>query len=101
MRILKEREAEMKAVVARLQSATDPLDVDEAVTTTAPLYKQLLNSYAEDQATQDAIYYLGEALRRDVIDLDCYLKHVRSLSRKQFQLRATMIKCRAKGNMAG
>ncbi|XP_050695886.1 tumor susceptibility gene 101 protein-like [Eriocheir sinensis] len=101
VRILREREAEMKAVVARLSSATDPLDVDEAVTTTAPLYKQLLNAYAEDQATQDAIYYLGEALRRDVIDLDCFLKHVRSLSRKQFQLRATMIKCRAKGNMAG
>lgn len=101
MRILREREAEMKAVIARLSSATEPLDVDEAVTTTAPLYKQLLNAYAEDQATQDAIYYLGEALRRDVIDLDCFLKHVRSLSRKQFQLRATMIKCRAKGNMAG
>uniref|UniRef100_A0A0P4VXH4 UEV domain-containing protein n=1 Tax=Scylla olivacea TaxID=85551 RepID=A0A0P4VXH4_SCYOL len=101
MRILREREAEMKSAIARLSSATEPLDLDEAVTTTAPLYKQLLNAYAEDQATQDAIYHLGEALRRDVIDLDCFLKHVRSLSRKQFQLRATMIKCRAKGNMAG
>lgn len=40
MRILREREAEMKAVIARLSSATEPLDVDEAVTTTAPLYKQ-------------------------------------------------------------
>ncbi|XP_068250029.1 tumor susceptibility gene 101 protein isoform X5 [Palaemon carinicauda] len=101
VRILREREAEIKAVLSRLSSATEPLDVDEAVTTTAPLYKQLLNAYAEDQATQDAIYYLGEALRRDVIDLDTFLKHVRSLSRKQFQLRATMIKCRTKGNMAG
>ncbi|KAK7073913.1 hypothetical protein SK128_026677 [Halocaridina rubra] len=101
IRILREREAEIKSVMSRLSSATEPLDVDEAVTTTAPLYKQLLNAYAEDQATQDAIYYLGEALRRDVIDLDTFLKHVRSLSRKQFQLRATMIKCRAKGNMAG
>ncbi|XP_045623851.1 tumor susceptibility gene 101 protein isoform X2 [Procambarus clarkii] len=101
VRVLREREAEIKSVLSRLSSATEPLDVDEAVTTTAPLYKQLLNAYAEDQATQDAIYYLGEALRRDVIDLDLFLKHVRSLSRKQFQLRATMIKCRAKGNMAG
>ncbi|KAK8752863.1 hypothetical protein OTU49_007993 [Cherax quadricarinatus] len=101
VRVLREREAEIKSVLSRLSSATDPLDVDEAVTTTAPLYKQLLNAYAEDQSTQDAIYYLGEALRRDVIDLDSFLKHVRSLSRKQFQLRATMIKCRAKGNMAG
>lgn len=101
IRIMREREAEIKSVMSRLSSSTEPMDVDEAVTTTAPLYKQLLNAYAEDQATQDAIYYLGEALRRDVIDLDTFLKHVRSLSRKQFQLRATMIKCRAKGNMAG
>ncbi|XP_042214351.1 tumor susceptibility gene 101 protein-like isoform X2 [Homarus americanus] len=101
VRVLREREAEIKSVLSRLSSATEAPDVDEAVTTTAPLYKQLLNAYAEDQATQDAIYYLGEALRRDVIDLDSFLKHVRSLSRKQFQLRATMIKCRAKGNMAG
>jgi len=91
----------VKAALLRLSSATEPLNVDEAVTTTAPLYKQLLNAYAEDQAIQDAIYYLGEALRRDVIDLDCFLKHVRSLSRKQYLLRATMIKCRAKGNMSG
>nr|XP_027217186.1 tumor susceptibility gene 101 protein-like isoform X5 [Penaeus vannamei] len=101
IRVLREKEGEIKNVLSRLSSATEPLNVDEAVTTTAPLYKQLLNAYAEDQATQDAIYYLGEALRRDVIDLDCFLKHVRSLSRKQYQLRATMIKCRAKGNMAG
>ncbi|KAK3865025.1 hypothetical protein Pcinc_029334 [Petrolisthes cinctipes] len=101
IRILREREGEMKSLVSRLSSSTQPLDVDEAVTTTAPLYKQLLNAYAEDQATQDAIYYLGEALRREVIDLDTYLRHVRSLSRKQFQLRAIMIKCRTKGNMAG
>ncbi|XP_076032755.1 tumor susceptibility gene 101 isoform X3 [Oratosquilla oratoria] len=101
IRLMREREGDMKSVLSRLSSATDPLDVDDAVTTTAPLYKQLLNAYAEDQATQDAIYYLGEALRRDVIDLDTFLKHVRSLSRKQFQLRAIMNKCRTKANFAG
>lgn len=101
VRLLGERESEMKTVLSRLSDATEPLDVDEAVTTTAPLYKQLLNAYAEDQGSQDAIYYLGEALRREVIDLDTFLKQVRSLSRKQFQLRSTMIKCRAKANLAG
>lgn len=133
------------------------IDVDEAVTTTAPLYKQwvsvgfsfcsrnlgqvtqlqkslrckfpskyqkseakknenkksrilntltfytcrLLNAYAEEAATEDAIYYMGEALRNGVIDLDLFLKQVRLLSRKQFMLRALMQKCRQKAGLAG
>lgn len=109
-------------------SDRQPIDVDEAVTTTAPLYKQyvtqkfmviiltlwkwmryvrcailyrLLNAFAEEAATEDAIYYMGEALRRGVIDLDVFLKQVRSLSRKQFMLRALMHKCRQKAGLAG
>ena len=35
---------------------------------------RLLNAFAEEQATEDAIYYLGEALRKGVIDLDVFLK---------------------------
>lgn len=75
-------------------------NVDEAVTTTAPLYKQLLNAYAEEAATEDANYYLGEALRNGVIDLEVFLKHVRQLSRKQFLLRALMQKCRQTAGLA-
>lgn len=50
---------------------------------------------------EDAIYYLGEALRSGVIDLETFLKHVRQLSRKQFMLRAIMQKCRQKAGLAG
>lgn len=75
-------------------------NVDEAVTTTAPLYKQLLNAYAEEAATEDTIYYMGEALRNGVIDLEVFLKHVRQLSRKQFMLRALMQKCRQTAGLA-
>lgn len=35
---------------------------------------RLLNAFAEENAIEDAIYYLGEALRRQVIDLDVFLK---------------------------
>ena len=35
---------------------------------------RLLNSFAEEQALEDAIYYLGEAIRKNVIDLDVFLK---------------------------
>ena len=33
-----------------------------------------MNSFAEEQAIEDAIYYLGEALRKSVIESDVFLK---------------------------
>ncbi|KAJ6641900.1 Tumor susceptibility gene 101 protein [Pseudolycoriella hygida] len=111
---LEQEESELKANITVLQDKQESLekslesidqsngiDVDEAVTTTAPLYKQLLNAYAEEAATEDAIYYMGEALRNGVIDLDLFLKQVRQMSRKQFMLRALMQKCRQKAGLAG
>lgn len=61
---------------------------------------RLLNAFAEEAALEDAIYYMGEALRCGVIDLDVFLRQVRSLSRKQFMLRALMQKCRQKAGLA-
>lgn len=91
--LLKDKEKELQRSLD-LVSTVDSIDVDEAVTTTAPLYKQLLNAYAEEAAIEDATYFMGEALRGGVIDLDVFLKQVRQLSRKQFMLRALMQKCR-------
>lgn len=62
---------------------------------------RLLNAYAEEAAIEDSIYYIGEALRNGVLDLEVFLKHVRQLSRKQFMLRALMQKCRQKAGLAG
>lgn len=98
--VLKDKEQELEKSLESLEKM-DGIDVDEAVITTAPLYRQLLNAYAEESATEDAIYYLGEALRNGVIDLEVFLKHVRQLSRKQFMLRAIMQKCRQKAGLAG
>lgn len=95
LQTLRDRNEEMKELIRKMESQ-GAVDVDEAVVTTAPLYKQLVNAFAEENATEDAIYYLGEALRKGVIDLDVFLKHVRELSRKQFMLRALMQKCREK-----
>ena len=67
---------------------------DDAIDTTAPLYRQLLQAHAEEAAIHEAIYYLGEALKQDIIDCDVFLKQVRKLARKQFVLKATMNKCR-------
>ncbi|KAJ2948366.1 hypothetical protein O0L34_g7603 [Tuta absoluta] len=97
--ILQEKEKELETAVERL-SEQEGIDVDEAVVTTAPLYSQLLNAFAEEATLEDAIYYMGEALRKEVIDLDTFLKQVRTLARRQFTLRALMHKCRQKAQLA-
>ncbi|KAK0175821.1 hypothetical protein PV328_000023 [Microctonus aethiopoides] len=98
--ILQDKESELEKEIAKL-SDNQSIDVDEAVTTIAPLYKQMLNAFAEEAATEDAIYYLGEGLRQGSIDLHVFLKNVRQLSRRQFMLRALMLRCRQKAGMAG
>ena len=35
---------------------------------------RILNLYAEENAIDDATYFLGEALRREAITLDVFLK---------------------------
>ncbi|XP_028164920.1 tumor susceptibility gene 101 protein [Ostrinia nubilalis] len=97
--VLQEKEKELQAAVERL-AEQEGIDVDEAVVTTAPLYSQLLNAFAEEATLEDAIYYMGEALRKEVIDLDTFLKQVRTLARRQFTLRALMHKCRQKAQLA-
>ena len=37
-------------------------------------FSRYLNLYAEESALDDAIYYLAEALRNDVIDIQVFLK---------------------------
>lgn len=98
--ILQDKETELEKEIGKL-SDNQSIDVDEAVTTIAPLYKQMLNAFAEEAATEDAIYYLAEGLRSGIIDLDAFLKQVRQLSRRQFMLRALMQRCRQKAGLAG
>ncbi|KAG5321124.1 TS101 protein, partial [Pseudoatta argentina] len=98
--ILQDKEAELEKEIAKL-SDNQSIDVDEAVTTIAPLYKQMLNAFAEEAATEDAIYYLAEGLRSGILDLDAFLKQVRQLSRRQFMLRALMQRCRQKAGLVG
>lgn len=115
--LLRQKTEEMQLVRERLGESLGQLDCDEAVTATAPLFTQLIEGYAEDAAIEDALYFLGESLRRGIIDSEVFLKHVRNLSRyrtrdqrylkylqlhtyrKQFLLRATMLKCRKIGGL--
>uniref|UniRef100_A0A914XKZ3 SB domain-containing protein n=1 Tax=Plectus sambesii TaxID=2011161 RepID=A0A914XKZ3_9BILA len=80
--------------------ADDDLQIDNAIDTVAPLHRQLLNSYVEDCAIEDSIYFLGQGLKKGTIGLDVYLKCIRKLSRQQFIQRATMQKCRQKAGLS-
>uniref|UniRef100_A0A3B3ZSC0 Uncharacterized protein n=1 Tax=Periophthalmus magnuspinnatus TaxID=409849 RepID=A0A3B3ZSC0_9GOBI len=92
--LLKRKDEELTEALEKMENQSENNDIDDVIVPTAPLYKQILNLYAEENAIEDTIFYLGEALRRGVIDLEVFLKHVRLLSRKQFQLRALMQKAR-------
>ncbi|KAK2158995.1 hypothetical protein NP493_1748g00001 [Ridgeia piscesae] len=96
--MLQEKDDEIQQVIHKMETRGE-VNVDEAVVPTAPLYKQLLNTFAEEQAIEDALYYLSDALQRGVIDIEQFLKKVRELSRKQYMLRALIQKCRQKAGL--
>uniref|UniRef100_A0A1X7UNL7 UEV domain-containing protein n=2 Tax=Amphimedon queenslandica TaxID=400682 RepID=A0A1X7UNL7_AMPQE len=91
---LRQKTAEVDSIIEYLESQPDEFNIDEAIVATNPVHNQILRLYAEENAIDDTIYYLGEALRRGVITSEAFLKHVRDLSRRQFMARATIIKAR-------
>lgn len=48
---------------------------------------RLVDAFAEEQAIEDAIYYLGEALRKNVIELESFLKVLLVMLSGSFYLR--------------
>lgn len=72
--LLKQKDDDLTAALEKMENQSEKNDIDDVIVPTAPLYKQILNLYAEENAIEDTIFYLGEALRRDVIDLDVFLK---------------------------
>ena len=93
--LLRSKNAELESMLDYLRAQPETIDVDEAVTATSLIYNQILQLYAEENALDDTIYYLGEALRKGVIELEAFLKHVRELSRQQFTARALIMKARS------
>eukprot|EP00117_Sycon_ciliatum_P038113 scpid60601/ scgid28383/ Tumor susceptibility gene 101 protein; ESCRT-I complex subunit TSG101 len=90
---LKACQSEVHTANDRLQKLTDEqANVDAIVVADYPLHRQILDLLAEDNGIEDTLYYLGEGLRRDTIELDVFLKNVRELSRRQFFLRALITK---------
>lgn len=93
---LKKEEKQLKEALENAEKLSDESNMkpEDAVEASAPIFRQLVTAHAEEAAVHEAIYYLGEALKHEVIDCDVFLRQVRKMARKQFFLRATMNKCR-------
>jgi ESCRT-I complex subunit TSG101 len=96
--ILEQKKTELETLQERA-AEQEPLNPDDAVEAGAPLFRQLTNAYSEENAVEDALYFLGRALGEGALECDGYLKQVRVLSRRQFLLRETMNRCRRKAGL--
>lgn len=96
---LGELDEQLQEFIVKYDKEGEEINPDEVYGPTQPLFKQLLDAYAEENAVVDAIYYTGEGLREGVITLDVFLKSTRELSRRQFMLRALMRACRTRASL--
>ncbi|KAG0176488.1 hypothetical protein DFQ29_006059 [Apophysomyces sp. BC1021] len=91
MEILSSRATEVDDVTTAVNMMPD-VTVDEAFCGATVVYNQMFELVADDNAIVDTIYYLGEALNSERIDLATFMKCTRSLAREQFMKRALMKK---------
>ncbi|WVR05945.1 hypothetical protein IAU60_002972 [Kwoniella sp. DSM 27419] len=73
--------------IAELE-ARGETSVDELVCGISIVHNQLIDLVAEDNAIEDTIYHMTRAFDAERIDLDRYLKSIRSLAREQYMKRA-------------
>lgn len=96
---LQELDDQLQEFIVKYDKEEEEINPDEVYGPTKPVFKQLLEAYADENAVVDAIYYTNEGLRKGVITLDVFLKSVRELSRRQFMLRALMRACRTSASL--
>ncbi|KAG0366172.1 hypothetical protein BGZ54_005719 [Gamsiella multidivaricata] len=66
--------------------------VDEIICGSSVVHNQLFELVAEENAIEDTIYILGQALIQDKVELNVYMKHLRNLAREQFMKKALIKK---------
>lgn len=93
---IKDLEIKTSKLNAELSSleTNSKIDPQEIIQPSTPLYKQIFNAHAREQALEDSIYHLNKALGRDTIDCDTFLRFVRIFAREQFEQKETVMKAR-------
>lgn len=67
-------------------------DADNLVVASTVVHGQLYDLVTEEMAVEEAMFVLGRALDKERVGLDVFLKHMRTLAREQFIIRATIKK---------
>jgi len=75
---------------------TNQIDIDAITEPRDPLSKQLLYLVAEEASVEDTLYYLERKMISGGLEVDTFLKGVRTLSVEQFVKRATIKKIHEK-----
>ncbi|PKY38505.1 UEV-domain-containing protein [Rhizophagus irregularis] len=96
--ILRGKIAEIDKLIEQAKNMPD-VSVDDILCGTTIVYNQLFDLIAEDNAIEDATYYLGKALSSEKIDLNSYMKNIRTLAREQFMRRALIQKVRRQAGL--
>ncbi len=78
--------------VEQSKKSTDQIDVDELAMPADIHSAQMLVLSAENAAIHDALYFLDKGLSDNKISLEVHLKAVRRLSRRQFLIKAHLLK---------
>jgi ESCRT-I complex subunit TSG101 len=73
-------------------SETKELSVDELCQPDSKLYAQMLDLSSENAAITDALYFLDRGMYMGHIDCTTHLKSVRKLAKRQFLVRAHLMK---------
>ena len=68
------------------------MGVDDLVQPASSLHAQMLGLAAENSAVSDALYFLDRALYKGHLTLEAHLRQVRKLAKRQFLLRAHLLK---------
>jgi len=96
--LLRGKIAEIDKLIEKAKNMPE-VSVDDVLCGTTIVYNQLFDLVAEDNAIEDATYYLGKALNSERIDLNSYMKNIRTLAREQFMRRALIQKVRGKAGL--
>ncbi|KAG9302659.1 hypothetical protein G9A89_007363 [Geosiphon pyriformis] len=95
---LKSKSGEVDRLVEQATNMPE-VSVDDIFCGTTIVYNQLFELVAEDNAIEDTIYYLGKALNNERIDLQTFMKSIRTLAREQFMRRALIDKIRRQAGL--
>jgi hypothetical protein len=87
-----QQQESLAAAAADDNNNNQAVSVDEAVQPATAVQRQMMELSAENAAVTDALYFLDRGLYKGHLDCSLHLRQVRRLAKRQFLVRAHLIK---------